>query len=79
MTVGTQPKLERRNMANKKNLKGVKTSRSDVQVAWGSVLRAAGRAEKRAMRQADIIDHRLEELQLVAKATREGYLKVAVD
>jgi len=65
----------------KKKLQGVKTSRSDVQVAvaWGSVLRAAGRAEKRVMRRCDIVDHRLEELQLVSKATREGYLKVAVD
>jgi hypothetical protein len=66
-------------MANKIKIKGVKTSRSDVTVAWGSVLRAAGRAEKRVMRRCDIVDHRLEELDLVAKATRDGFLKVAVD
>lgn len=79
MTVGTQPKLERRNMANKKNLKGVRKEKSDVTVAWGSVLRAAGAAERRALRKADLIDHRLEELEIVAKATRDGFLKVAVD
>lgn len=79
MTVGTQPKLERRNMANKKNLKGVRKEKSDVTVAWGSVLRAAGATERRALRKADLIDHRLEELEIVAKATRDGFLKVAVD
>jgi len=66
-------------MATKKKIQGVKSERTDVKVAWGSVLRAAGRAEKRVMRRCDIVDHRLEELQLVSKATREGYLKVAVD
>lgn len=66
-------------MATKKIMKGVKTGRSDVTVAWGSVLRAAGRAEKHVMRRCDIVDHRLEELEIVAKATRDGFLRVAID